>query len=248
MYRTFWLLTLSLLLPSAVFAEKPEVMRFVYTRPPDHAVTRWLILVYTEAFRRMDIRFEFISVPPKRASLYSSLGKADGELGRVYVYNEKYPMMVRVEERHALIVFAAFSHNKALKLDGWDSLEGTTYKVCYRRGIKKAETQLNRVLTNGKLYQAKTVAQGIKMLESGSRIDFYIDIENAVTGEIESETRPVPIYMAGVMEKTTGHAFLHERHAELAPELSQHLREMKQAGLFDEYLRQVNLSRSDISW
>ncbi len=230
----------------------PTRLTFVYTRPKDHSVTQWLILIYTEALKRMGIEFVLEEVPPKRASAYSDAGIVDAELGRIYNYNEKHPNLLRVEEFHAYVIFTAFVSDPQLKLDGWESLKDTNYKVEYRRGIKKCETQLPRVVKPEQLSDIATVHQGIQKLLLG-RTDVYIDVEDFVIKHLNSDdfqqiSKVRKVHKAGVMEQTSGHAFLHKKHHALVPKLSVILRDMKREGLFEKYRKQVGLTPIDITW
>ncbi len=227
-------------------------LRFVYTRPREHIVTQWLVLIYTEAFERMGIEFIFEEVPPKRASMYSDEGKVDGELGRIYAYGDAHPNLIRVDEHHAVVTFSAFAIDNEIKLVGWDSLKNKDYYVDYRLGIKKSETQLPKVVMAKRLSSVVKINTGIKKLLAG-RTDIYVDVEDYVLKFLNSDEYKVmskgkKITRAGIMEQTTGHIFLHKKHRELVPRLSSILKDMKEEGLFEIYRDQVGLSKYDIRW
>ncbi len=236
----------------------PSQLTFVYTRPKDHPVTQWLILIYTEALKRMNIEFVFIEVPPRRASAYSNAGRVDGELGRVYNYNTRFPNLIRVEEHNHFVTFLAFATDPAIALDRWESLKDTNYRVEYRRGLKKAAEQLPLVVPSNRLSSVDTLEQAIRKLLSG-RTDVFIDVGDMVLNYLSSQAfqdvcqemgqeKGKRIHPVGLMEQTTGHAWLHERHRELAPRLAAVLREMKAEGLFAVYRDQVGLSFDDVKW
>ena len=56
------------------------------------------------------------------------------------------------------------------------------------------------------------------------------------------------IHHVGLMEETTGHAWLYKGHHELAPQLANVLREMKAEGLFEVYRDQVGLLSVQLTW
>lgn len=238
----------------ALTADKPfyNQLKFVYTRPREHIVTQWLILIYTEAFKRIGIEFIFEEVPPKRASLYSDEATVDGELGRIYTYADAHPDLIRVEEHHALVTFSAFTTHRDLRLAGWESLKKLDYYVEYRHGIKKSETKLPVVVIPERLSSVVKIETGIKKVLAG-RTDIYIDVEDYVlkflnSSEYKSMSKGKIIYIAGIMEQTTGHIFLHKKHRKLVTRLSSILKDMKEEGLFEIYREQVGLSKYDIKW
>lgn len=227
-------------------------LTFVSVRPRSDPITQWLILIYTEALKRMDIEFAFKDVPPKRASVYSDAGVVDGELGRANTYNETHPNVIRVEEHNSLVNFSAFASNPMINLRGWESFQVTTYLVEYRLGIAVCEAQLPRVVPTNRLSTITTVHQGIQKLLNG-RTEVYVDVEAFVMEYLKSEkfqkiSMGRKIYKAGVMQQTTGHAFLHKKHRALVPKLSAILHQMKNEGLFEAYRNQVGLTADDVTW
>lgn len=223
----------------------PSKLTFVYTRPLDHPVTQWLALIYTEALNRMDIKIEILEVSPKRGSVYSDDGDVDGELGRIYSYSDTHPNLVRVNEHHAVIAFSAYMLDPATNLKGWNSLKGKNYFVEYRRGIAKCEVQLPRVVPSERLSVIRTVDLGIQRLLQ-ERIQVYVDVQDFVLAYLDSNkfkriNEGKTVYKAGVMEQTTGHAFLHKKHQKLVPKLSAILKKMKAEGLFDSYRKKTGI-------
>ena len=81
----------------------------VYTLPQDHNLSRFLTLIYTEAFSRLGLSFEIEILPPERTSELANNGVVDGEVNRVWNYNETYTNLIRVEASNMIIRFSAFS-------------------------------------------------------------------------------------------------------------------------------------------
>jgi hypothetical protein len=224
-----------------------KTLMFVAARPKDHETTKWLILVYTEALRRMGIEFTFKEVPPLRASDYSDRGIVDGELSRIPDYNTYHTNLIRVEEPHYSVRFVAFARESGVQLQGWKSLRETEYRVDYRRGIALCERQLPLVIPATRLSVVTTIHQAIQKLLL-QRTDLFIDVEGIVQEYLASEmfreiSAERSIYQVGVMEAVSAHAFLHKRHQELASQLATVLRTMKQEGLFDTYRKRLKISQ-----
>ena len=92
----------------------PDTLRFVFSRPLHNPRTQWLIRVYTDLVGELGKRFEFVEVPPKRATAMVLLGEVDGELGRTFDYQTLYPDLVRVSEPNNAVHFAAYALRPAL--------------------------------------------------------------------------------------------------------------------------------------
>lgn len=233
------ILLFSLLLPivmndSGAFAADKEI-KLGTQKPLDSPVGKFLDLLYTEAFRRLGMIFVYETFPAKRSSLMSDIGKLDGELSRIYSYSDVYPNVIRVEEPHWTSGFIAVATDSSIKLNGWDSLKNTDYKVLYMGGIIGCETNLPKVVRLENLEVVTHTSHGFRMLLKG-RADIYIGSEMDMLSLLESdEFRHSALRIVGVMEKFMGHAFLHTRHKELVPKLSAVLKQMKKEGRFEEY-------------
>ncbi len=233
---------------SLVFALMQSGSDPQYVKP----IQKWFIKIYTEALSRMDITFRYRVLPPKRASFYSDQGSIDGELSRVFDYNTEHPNLIRIEEHHLLSVFSAFAADPTITLNGWQSLKNTSYNVEYRRGIKICAENLTAVIPSERLSEIHSIQAGIGKLLTG-RSDVFIEPEDGVFDYLKSEefqraSRGRAIHKVGTMETMTSHLWLHKKHRDLAPRLSAILRDMKQEGLFDQYLEQVGLSPAAIKW
>jgi len=224
-----------------------DVLKIAFTLPPEHHLSKFFTLVYTEAFSRMNIDFQIQQQPPERASEYANKGLIAGEINRVYAYNETYTNLIRVEEPHMYIRFSAFSTDPSLHFNGWESLENADYRVEYRLGVQKSELMLPKYISQDKLSISYSVEDSIQHLVD-NKIDLYVDVENTVEGYLQSEafSGGVEVFNSGVMEETTGHAFLHKTYKYLVPELAEILKEMKSEGLFDQYIEDLGLGQYDI--
>jgi len=201
----------------------------------------YLNMLYSEAFKRLGMTFVFETYPAKRSSLMSDTGKVDGELSRIYSYSEVHPNVIRVEQPHWTSGFIAVVTNPSIHLDGWKSLKKIDYVVNYIRGIKGCEVNLPKVVKPEKLDVVNSVASGYEKLLRGWA-DVFIGSEMDFISLLESDKyRNSQLRIVGVMEKFTGHAFLHKKNKELASKLSEVLRKMKKEGLFEKYRKMSKL-------
>lgn len=221
--------------------EKPKEITFSVIGDKNNKTSLWLNDIYTEAFRRMGIKFKVVFLPGNRAAKYSELGITDGEIERVETFGEFHRNLVKVREHSRILVFSAYSFNENIKLDGWDSLIDKDYKIGYKLGTKLIE---NEILKRVDKSQVSATVNGYSSLEklNRGRIDIFIDIEGDIdkyTEHPEFNNRRA-LHKVGVMTEITVHAHLNVKHKELEPELSDILAEMKKEGLFKEYMKKYN--------
>ena len=205
----------------------------------DSYVGIWLDMIYTEVFRRIGYQLEYEGYPAARAVAMSDRGEVDGDIHRGYGYNnEGHPNLIRVEEPHFSVAFTAYAVKPGIRLEGWDSLRNTDYKVEYRRGIVKIGNMLSQIIKESNLSDITTVQQGLKKLILG-RTDIYIDVDKNVIEAIRKldpvKFNPSAVYEAGIMETMTSHAFLHKKNADIVPKIDETLKLMKQEGLIEKY-------------
>ncbi len=207
-------------------------------RPPDSSWYKFWDLVYTEMFKRLDVKLKIEYFPMKRASVVADTGKVDGEALRIYSYADIHPNLVRVEE-HLLsekinAYVARFSEIQVLK--GWDSLKNTTYKINYIRGSKICGDNLMKVVNKRNLSTITNAIQGLKKLAK-NRIDVYIASEPSVVSYMYDPKHGLQgkIRKAGLMESVNLYMYVHKRHKASAPRLTEIIRNLKTEGLVIQY-------------
>ena len=220
-------------------AQTGEKITLVLPRKPDSFLAKWLNMIYTEAFKRLNMEFEYKYTSPQRCMFLSDSGKVDGELWRVYDYSSEHPNLIRVEESPFSNRFCAYATAPDIKLSGWESLRDTDYKVEYRRGQKKTHEKLPGIVKPENLSTINHWTHGMNRLIAG-RTDIYVDIEWTINEALKSdEFKDSNIHIVGVMEIIPSHAFLHKKHKQLVPKLSAVLKEMKNEGLIEKYKAMV---------
>lgn len=227
-------LYISVILPHAATGQDAKTLVFVSPRFADDPLVSQLSEVYSKILDQIGIGFEYKNLPTKRASIASDSGKVDGELTRVYSYNDKFTNLIRVEEANHRIEFAAYVIHPVLSFDGWESLKG--YRVDCRRGVKMCVDNVSKVTV---MHETNTVEQLVLRLLNG-----YTDVivQNAEAFDyrrMRSDSFSLfdpekKIRKAGVMQTITAHAFLHKRHQALVPQISQLLKKMKESGEYQK--------------
>jgi len=229
--------------PAFTASEGTQIVMTSQLDPEKREHGRFVQLVYTEAFKRLGLEMVFQYYPAARASHMADIGTVDGELSRVFHYNNSHSVLVRVDEPAFVVRFSAFATNPSIEVNGWDSLNKTPYRVEYRLGSKIVHERLKARVPRENLSVVTHESQGIRKLLAG-RTDVYIHEEEAVLdllsstpfrAEMEEDFGLRTIHKVGVLEEQTIHAFLHERHRELVPRLSAVLKAMRAEGLLEHY-------------
>ena len=231
-------LVAALIPPHPVAAADTITMAF-WGEPSEIALWRWGELLYTEAFRRIGVEFQYKVYPPVRASVMADAGQVDAEPARVASYGEAHPNLVRVDEWVVKSQVVAYAVDQAIALDGWESLRNTEYHIDYYRGHAVSEQHLAEVVEADRLSSVSDPIQALKKLRAG-RIDMYVDSSDRIGPLLQSpEFKDSGIHAAGVMEEIFSYPYLHKRHADLAPKLAETLKQMKAEGLFAQYMQQA---------
>lgn len=203
---------------------------------------RWLDLIYRDAFARLGYDFQYQGYPGGRAPLLAEQGQVDGEIHRAASYQQQTRTLQRVPEPHFAVSYQAYAHQPGIQLQGWHSLQGTGYRVEFRRGAKLPEMMLGKVVAPDRLFAIATAEQGMGKLLKG-RSDLYVEQTLIASQTLAALTRQDPgyasIYSAGVMELADSYVYLHERHQDLLAPLAGVIRQMKQDGTVARYEQQA---------
>lgn len=208
---------------------------------PDGFDSRWIRLIYSEAFKRMGVPFDFDYATLKRRALLADDGGIGGEPARVYEYGSSHPNLVRVEESVTELNFVLYTANPALHLQSLEELRNSDLLVEYRRGIGLCENTLKQLLPRERIYELPTVEQGVKKLLAG-RSDLYCDIDVFVREHMQSPEFKGISKVRKVLDLGTSvptYPYLHKKYAELAPRLAATLKQMKAEGLIEAYRNQA---------
>lgn len=223
---------------------KPFVM--VADGEPTTYGSRWVTLIYNEAFKRLGIPFQLEHYSLARRAALVDEGAADGETSRVHAYGNTRPNLVRVEESLIDLVFAFYTANPSVRLERIEDLRATNYQVEYRRGILLCENTLKGAVAPERISDVLTQNQGLKKLIAG-RTDLYCDLETYVLQELQ-----LPEFKGANVRKVMSigkavptYPYINKRHADLAPRLAAVLKQMKTEGLIEAYRLQVE---RDLGW
>lgn len=228
---------------SSATAQESITLAF-YGHPDEAPVYRWGELIYTEAFKRLGIKFAYQVLPPIRASLMANSGVVDGEIARIDSYGTDHPNLIRVEESVATEKILAIVKDPSHVIENWESLRGTTYKVEFFRGIAKTRQHLKGLVNPALLSESSNPLYSLNKLYYG-RIDVFIGSELRLLPLLETPAvKQFDLHVAGALDEVKVYPYLHKRHTSLAVKLEQVLRQMKSEGLFRKYYLETHKTKN----
>ncbi len=208
---------------------------------PYYDYVNWL---FTEAFKRLGIKFILKTYPLARCSEEVNLEQVDGEVGRIYEFtaNGTNPNHLRVEATSLTWETVIYAVKANLKVESWQSLKTNNYRVGYPRGNKRAGDMLTGLIAPDKLVVVdEGDEQGFKMLLA-DRFDIFIANGGKYTNEVMLQTvafKGKGIYETGVLETMPLYPYLHKKYATLAPKLAATIKEMESEGLMKQYAQDI---------
>ncbi len=213
-----------------------NAFRIVINRPSYTAYSRWIHLICSEIFRRMDIPLSVVYMPLKRASIEISAGRIDAEPARIYAYGEQYPDLVRIGEPVVFMTVAAFASRSELSgaYEGWASLRSFRETVGFPRGMKACEDSIPLYMRENRIDRVNNTLSGLRKLEN-SRIALYIDDLNSVKSELLEQSLSIDLVQAGIMEVVPLYMYVNRKFEPLAEPLSEVIKQMKQEGLIEKF-------------
>ncbi len=198
----------------------------------------WLELIYREALGRIGCRLDYRDYPSKRASAMADAGEVDGVIHRAADYGPSHPNLVRVEQPHFYVAFAAYAIAPLVLADGWQSLKETGYRVEYHAGTLHVEAMLTALVAPQRLSTSSTVQMGLRKLMY-ARTDLFIGVAETVDAQLQlmDDAARAAVRKVATMERGAGHAYLHKSNLALVAPLSAALAAMEKEGLIETFRR-----------
>lgn len=221
------------------FADAPFLLAI--NRPEGTSAYTYLNLLYTEIFKRIGISFKFVYIPLKRGAFEMDAGRFDGETSRIYEYGNTHPDLIRVKEYlYSTDVSAYATEPSTSNLNGWQSLNGTDFKVEYPRGVALSEINLKKVVDPKNLSTIVTAEQGLRRLLL-KRTDLYIDDDLVVLPLLigSEEFDNGKVHKIGHMASVPLYMYIHEKNSALEPRLSEVIKEVREEGMMQKYRKVV---------
>ncbi|HET9238818.1 MAG TPA: transporter substrate-binding domain-containing protein [Oligoflexus sp.] len=234
MLRLIFKFMITALLAQSVGAQGKDAFRIAKMESPDH---RLLMRIVSEAYDRLQIPIEFIEFPGKRSLYEANSGYVDADLSRIKDVEKEFPSLRRVPTSIFWFEATAFSKNKDLRINGWESLRDL--RIGIMRGMVYAEKGVKGL---PRVTIVDKPGHLFKMLES-DRIDVAIfsDINGlALIKELKLSSIQA---LKPPLERIEAFHYVHKKHEALVPKLDAIFQEMKTSGQLDR-MRQDFLRES----
>lgn len=186
--------------------------------------------ILVEAYRRLGIEIVAVPLPAERALRVADSGLTDGETVRIEGIDALYSNLVRVPEPVVSVKVKVFTTGRAFPVAGWESLR--PYSICYMHGLKLYEqgTQgMNRMSTLGLENTLRLLHDGVCEVAVLSSFA-WVMVDSLNLGPMRELEPPIAEYDL--------YHYVHRRHEELVPLLTDELRKMKQEGVIEAILKQ----------
>ncbi|MFM4871495.1 transporter substrate-binding domain-containing protein [Aeromonas veronii] len=199
----------------------------------------WLHRIYSEAFSRLGYKLSYLAVPGGRAPLMAERGEVDGEIHRPFEYQSQTTNLIRVNEPHFLVTYETYVTKKTLKFHHWNELGLYGLRVEFRRGAKRAEKELTKVVPSSLLSDITSTEQGLKKLIRG-RTDVFVEQTLVFKGVYETLQKDNKefgfVYSAGIVDTLQNYVYLNKRHKTLGEKLALIIKDMKSDGSISTYM------------
>ncbi|MFP5223635.1 MAG: substrate-binding periplasmic protein [Acidobacteriota bacterium] len=178
-----------------------------------------------EAFLRIGIGVQFVTLPSERSLAEANSGGIDGDNNRIAGLARNYPELIQVPESNMVYEFTAFALDPSVVVNDWESL--AKYSVGYIQGWKILDenvkaVELTKVATPQQLFsllKAKRVDVIIYERFGGEHFIQELDVQGARVLQPPLARREMFLY-------------LNRKHAPVVEYLAKALRDMKADGSY----------------
>ena len=234
--RTFLFLALCFALSiNQVYAQKPVLTIGTTDSPPLSLPDQSGILdrMLKEAFSRIGVQVEFVTLPSERYLLEAEKGTIDGDNNRIAGLQSKYPKLIQVPESSMIYEFAAFAARPGVAIRNWDDL--ATLDVAHIIGWKIFEDNVK----GPRVTKVANSAQLFSLLKSG-RTDVVLFDRFGGYHQIKELGISHGYVVEPPLAKREMFLYLNAKHADLVPALAKALRAMKADGSHAQYFAVVS--------
>ncbi len=194
----------------------------VFSRPDD-PVAQVSVKVLGEAYHRIGIQIQTISLPAERALLSSNNGDVDGEVNRIKGIENTYSNLLMVPVPVNVLEGVVFTENVAVPVTGWNSLK--PYKIGIRRGTKFAEQG-----TKGMNVEPVTTNRQLFLKLVMGRNDVIVTSHVEGLEQIKQLQLKTIIVLEPPLVIVNLYHYLHKKHAALIPDITKALIKMEAEG------------------
>ena len=182
--------------------------------------------VIKELYKRLNIKIKLTSVHATRSLIMANSGKADAELVRTKIIENKFKNLKRVNFPIDKISFRALSLNP--DINDVKISELIEKRIAYKRGF----VVLEKIFKNNKRANRLTSSEQIFRMVLNKRIDFGIVLTRTFGKYImKPEFKKIRIIKTNIPNINLYH-YINRKHEKLAPKMIDTLKKMKEDKFF----------------
>lgn len=192
----------------------------------DAAVVNSSAQVLKYAYSQMGIEIETRYYPIERALRSANAGLVDGEIVKIGGLEKQFPNLIQIPVPIFHTELVAMSKNPDIKISGWESL------APYRLGLVRGVRIIQKGLAKGGCTDFCTSVDPehiVKMLEA-DRIDIGIISRLGAMKALKNSQSDTIKILEPTIEVTPMYHYLNKEHADIVPELTSILNQMKESG------------------
>lgn len=201
--------------------------KLTFSTFPGSGMSRVVAEVLDEAYATLDISIDIVELPAQRALQLADDGEFDGEAGRLAAIERSTNNLLRVPVPVFEMTAYVYTKNADFTVEGYESLR--PYRIGILRGYKHAE----RMVADMDHVVVPEFGQLFAMLES-DRVDVVVlnelDAREALADSGLTDIRA----LQPPINKAPLYHYLHAKHADLVPRISEALEAMERAGRIAE--------------
>lgn len=237
--RIFLVLALCLtLLLNQAFAQR-QVLTIGATDSPPLSLpdqSGMLDRMLKEAFSRIGVQVEFVTMPSERSLLEAERGSLDGDNNRVAGLQNRYPQLIQVPESSMVYEFTAFATSPGVVINSWDDLG--RFEVAYLIGWKIFEDSVKAP----RVTKVSTSKQLFSLLKAG-RADVVLFDRLGGNHHLKELGINQAYAVEPPLAKREMFLYLNAKHAAMVPALTKALRAMKADGSHARFFSELPAHR-----
>lgn len=189
--------------------------------------------VAREIYRRLGIEVEITSAPSARALVLLNEGHEDGSLARNPGMSERFPNLLQFSEHALTREYVVFAKRRDIEPDGWQSLQ--PYDVAIVNGWKILE----RNITGTRSMTKAADGEHLFRLLQNDRVDLVVFNRWGGLQLVKDLGLTDVALVEPPLARRDVYFYLHKKHAALAVEASEMLREMKRDGTYRQIFEET---------
>ena len=183
--------------------------------------------VLDTAYQKLGIQFTIKKYPLRRSLTLANRGVTDGELFRGAIDGKQYPSLIKIPVSVTTGRLMIFTKHADLQVHGWEGL------IYYRVG---SHTDINEVKTHQNEFKSfQEIPSRIQLFNmlSRDRLDVLILPFLVGMNDLKMLNLPDIKMLSTPLETNNLYHYLHIKHRELVPKITQALQEMHDSGELD---------------